>query len=336
MIDVTTAIQGVCAWPNLVMLPDGTLIATIFNQPTHGGWEGDLDCWASLDQGQSWAFRGCPAPHEPATNRMNCAAGLTRDGSMVVLVSGWSNRNPRPLASNAHLGQVLSPWTCRSGDKARTWTHEDGKIELPAGRPHILIPFGSIVQNTDGTLGVSLYGWETDPKSRESLFYISRDDGRTWSFRSVIGSNLNETTLLALPEGRLLAAARTATDQHLELFASDDAGTTWQPRGPLSLPKQIPGHLLRVADGRIVACYGNRCPNNFGIDARVSQDNGSTWSGPIRVANMPRSDGGYPSSVQLSDGRIVTVFYTAIPGKNQYEMRVATWDLNEYDRAKQG
>jgi hypothetical protein len=334
MIDVTTGIQGVCAWPNVVTLPNGTLIATIFNQPTHGGWEGDLDCWASVDQGQSWTFRGRPGPHEPATNRMNCAAGLARDGHMIVLVSGWSKRNPPPHASNAHLGEVLFPWVCRSSDEARTWVHQDGAIELPLGRAHKLIPFGTVVHNPDGTLGVSIYGWGDDPKMREALFYVSHDDGRTWKFRSVIAGGLNETTLLVLPKGRLLAAARTAGDQHIELYASDDVGKTWQVQGPLSLPKQIPGHLLRLVDGRIVACYGNRCPNNCGIDARVSQDEGATWAGPIRLANMPRSDGGYPSSAQLADGRIVTAFYTAIPGRNQYEMRVCTWDVNEYDKLK--
>ena len=31
-----TAIQGVCAWPNLQILADGTILAMIFNQPCHG------------------------------------------------------------------------------------------------------------------------------------------------------------------------------------------------------------------------------------------------------------------------------------------------------------
>ena len=66
-----TAVQGVCAWPNLQMLSDGTIVALIFNQPCHGLWEGDLDCWASEDGGGTWRFRGRAAAHEPGTNRMN-------------------------------------------------------------------------------------------------------------------------------------------------------------------------------------------------------------------------------------------------------------------------
>ncbi len=39
------AIDNVCAWPNLTVFRDGTIIATIFNQPCHGLWEGDVECW---------------------------------------------------------------------------------------------------------------------------------------------------------------------------------------------------------------------------------------------------------------------------------------------------
>ena len=38
------AIDDVCAWPNLTKMPDGTIVATIFNRPCHGKWEGDVEC----------------------------------------------------------------------------------------------------------------------------------------------------------------------------------------------------------------------------------------------------------------------------------------------------
>ena len=333
LIETHVAVKDVCAWPNLTLFPDGTIIATIFNQPTHGGWEADLDCWASADNGQTWAFRGRPAPHEPTTNRMNHAVGLARDGSLVVLVTGWSKRNAPGLYSSPHDGQLLPIWVCRSNDGAKTWEHVEGAIQPPGGRPHTMVPFGTIVQNHDGTLGAAIYGSSDDSKQSEVMFYISRDDGKTWQMRSVIAQGMNETALLALPGGRLLAAARTAGDQHLELFSSDDVGATWHPGGMLSLPKQMPANLLRLADGRIVLSYGNRCINNFGIDARISRDDGATWSAPIRLANRTRHDGGYPSSVQLADGRIVTAFYNQLPDI-KYEMCVSTWDVNDFDKIK--
>ena len=39
------AIENVCAWPNLTLLPDGTIFAILFNQPGHGTLQGDVDCY---------------------------------------------------------------------------------------------------------------------------------------------------------------------------------------------------------------------------------------------------------------------------------------------------
>jgi len=38
------AVDNVCAWPNLTVLRDGTIIATIFNSPSHGRVEGEVEC----------------------------------------------------------------------------------------------------------------------------------------------------------------------------------------------------------------------------------------------------------------------------------------------------
>src|SRR5687767_792258 len=51
-------IDNVCAWPNLELLPGGDVLAFIFNQPCHGTWEGNVECWASKDSGQQWEKRG--------------------------------------------------------------------------------------------------------------------------------------------------------------------------------------------------------------------------------------------------------------------------------------
>jgi hypothetical protein len=52
------AIDNVCAWPNLTLLKNGTILSTIFNRPSHGLLEGDLECWASEDSGRSWRLQG--------------------------------------------------------------------------------------------------------------------------------------------------------------------------------------------------------------------------------------------------------------------------------------
>jgi Neuraminidase (sialidase) len=333
------AIDNVCAWPNLTRMPDGTIIATIFNQPCHGLWEGDVECWASQDGGRLWTLRGTPAPHEPGTNRMNVAAGLAADGALVVIASGWTHRPRQGEGTAGHGGDArpLLPWVCRSTDGGRTWMHAE-TLTPPENKSARIIPFGDVVRLQDDTLGVCIYSWQP-PYEHNCTFYSSDDDGRTWSSRGVIReSNINETTPLVLANGDLLACARTLDDQHLDLFRSTDHGRTWTGEVALTGAMQHPAHLLALADGRILLTYGRRGEPFFqGIGYRLSDDDGRTWSEPATLQESnhrkdmqwPHSDGGYPASVQLDDSRIVTAWYSsAVPGVHErYHMGAAVWTL---------
>lgn len=318
------AIDNVCAWPNLTLFPDGTIIATIFNQPTHGGWEGDVECWASTDEGRTWSLRGVPAPHEPETNRMNVAAGLAHDGSLIVLASGWNYRLKPGDYSSPHEGEVLNPWVCRSSDGGATWERSE-TVLLPDEVGYRGIPFGDIVRQTDGSLGACIYGGSTEARSR---FFTSEDDGLTWKPKSTIeGLNTNETTPLVLSDGSVLVAGRTRTDQHLDLYRSEDHGLTWGFIGPVTMTGQIPGHLLALVDGRIVISYGLRNKGLHGVAARLSEDNGKSWDAPQIIVNYHTdTDGGYPSSVQAGDGTIVTAYYCkGIETHQRYHMGIVRW-----------
>lgn len=328
------AIDNVCAWPNLTRMPNGDVIATIFNQPCHGRWEGDVECWASSDEGRTWEYRGTPAPHEPGTNRMNVAAGLAHNGDLIVIASGWSNKPKKgEAAAGRSFGkaEVLTAWICRSADRGETW-ERDGTVEIPnaASNP---IPFGDIVRSPDGTLGVSVYDHKKPEKAGErtrssSYFLRSRDDGRTWGEAVVIAAETyNETDLLCLDGNRWLAAVRTRDDAHLDIFASDDAGQSWILRGSLTGPRQHPAHLIKLSDGRIVVTYGIRHRGFYGVGARLSEDQGETWQTPIVLVDLDDAfDGGYPSSVELEDGSILTAYYASgVKAHTRYHMGVVRW-----------
>lgn len=309
------AIDNVCAWPNLTMRPDGEIIATIFNQPCHGKWEGDVECWASPD-GRFWQRRGTPAPHAPTTNRMNVAAGLAHDGDLVVLASGWSHRPaaPEPLPVLPHDSlpasvqggfadsKPLPVWVCRSNDGGRNWTRTES-LPPPEGTDYC-IPFGNCVQGDNGALHATVYG------SSRAWFARSADDGRTWNDFALIDEGLNETDILFLGNGTWLAAARSARNLGLQLYRSQDDGKTWSWECALTTMQQHPGHLLRLKDGRILLSYGIRNAGLRGIGLRLSEDDGQNWKNPsILVRYADGADGGYPAAVQRSDGRIVTAYY---------------------------
>ena len=192
-----------------------------------------------------------------------------------------------------------------------------------------VIPFGDIVRSPDGTLGASFYSWH--PRERNTAYLLrSRDDGRTWAEPTVIGpDDYNETDLLPLDAERWLAACRTLKDGHLELFASEDGGSSWTCRGLLTLPRQHPAHLLQLADGRILLVYGIRNRGLYGVGARLSEDEGQTWGDPMLLVDLEdATDGGYPSSVQLRDGTIVTAYYcNRIRAHRRYHMGVLLWKV---------
>lgn len=319
-------IDGVCAWPNLTLLPNGHLVATIFNQPCHGMWQGDLDCWGSSDGGWSWTFLGRPGAHKGETNRMNCAVGLSQQGDLLVAVSGWSHRDvpghPRPHRE----GRQLQAEICRSSDGGRTWT-VIGRLP-DNGDDQALVPFGDIHTAADGALCLSTYGWSEALQTKAALLWRSYDDGASWGEPVCLESRGNETAILHLGHGHWIAACRVEKDVHLELLISEDDGRTWINRGWLTESHHVTGHLLELSDGRILLCYGNRVKDEFGVMARFSRDGGFNWDEPFRLASTPAWDCGYPSSVQLADGRIVTAYYSQHPerGPYQYQMDVVEWE----------
>ena len=78
-----------------------------------------------------------------------------------------------------------------------------------------------------------------------------------------------------------------------------------------------------------------RSPSNAGasglelndcVEITFASDEGKTWEEPLRLLDF-QGDGGYPSSVQLPDGSVLTAYYaSAIKGHGRYHMGVVLWD----------
>lgn len=316
-----TAVSGATVWPNLTRLPDGTLLLAGFDKPSHGQVEGDVACWASTDEGRTWTHRGTLTEHAPNTVRMNQAVGLDADGNLIALVGGWTDeQQPGAPKRNVFRDAILRPWVCQSDDGGRTWrVHENFPVDS-LGRE--MVAFGDIVVSDGGRLNASAYGttyWDK-PGPWMPYFLTSEDNGASWQVRSKIADGLSETALLYLGGGEWLAAIRGKTTV---LYRSTDDGLTWVDEGAVTEARQIPAHLLRLKDGRIVLTAGDRRAGQLGVRARISADKGKTWGETLDIAAMPESDGGYPASIERNDGTILTLFYAK--DGDTYSVEAAIW-----------
>lgn len=346
------AVDNVCAWPNIKRLRDGRLMVVHFNQPCHLRWEGTIDLRISEDHGRTWDFVSHPVQNEPKTNRGNVAVGVLPDGSILILCSGWDNVLPYPgkYAEDHYNDDTIresltgqSPlWPVRllSTDSGSTWKNAD--IVIPENDPDFLwIPYGDILNLAGGRLGCSMYSIKrsalnpdysgTDGK-RGSFYFESSDSGLTWTCVGQISSVGNETALHQTSEGKLFAAVRS---DKLDLFISCDQGRSWQFAHTLTGPREYPGSFTTLAEGFLMLSYGIRRQGLYGVGIQLLDlQDGTLKQAPLVLADFgPTSDGGYPSSLQLADGSIVTAYYAkSVPWHSRYHMGVKRWFLQEFGR----
>jgi Neuraminidase (sialidase) len=94
-------------------------------------------------------------------------------------------------------------------------------------------------------------------------------------------------------------------------YRSDDNGANWNHviRAVPDTGRGNPPSLIKLRDGRLVVTFGYRA-QPYGIRARISGDDGRTWSDDIVLrSDAVDWDLGYTRSVQRPDGRMVTVYY---------------------------
>ena len=156
----------------------------------------------------------------------------------------------------------------------------------------------------------------------------------------------SEVYVLALSETDLLATIRVSGDflideatpprglptphgdesgDFMVLMESHDAGLTWsEPRRLLGY-SEVHGHLLKLPDGRILCTYASyHLP--FGVFAILSDDNGQSWdyAHPIQLANSMDMYTGWPTSVQMPDGTILTSYAIQAYNEKQGEEAIVS------------
>jgi photosystem II stability/assembly factor-like uncharacterized protein len=321
------AAKGEGYFPVMIKMCDGTLGAVIRGGAPHIGIGGRLDFIRSTDGGRTWS-KPIVAVDSPWDDR-NPALGQMPDGTLVLAYGEAHSYRPNgsfDLAAGPYL-----PFFVTSSDGGCTWS---AKHAFAGPWPNVS-PFGKITVCRDGTALMSIYQMPTGAVA----LLRSSDNGRTWgdSSRVAAGAASDETQLLALPDGRLLSFTRMEGDSKfgLRLQESDDQGRTWVRERRLMKVQQWPFDATRLKSGHLLLSYGSRV-EHFGAGVVLSKDNGKTWDEAHRVLvgwDSLHNDTGYPSTVQLDDGTIVTMYYAVdtatLPGAQAIVVRYTEEQLAE-------
>ena len=225
-----------------------------------------------------------------------------------------------PEQRQAQLGQ----WMIRSTDGGVTWSPRYSSI---VNSPH------GPIESSDGRL---LYaGRELWTGDRRVGVCESSDDGVTWRWLAEIPIRPGDTAaeyheLHAVDAGgRIIVHIRNHNKTNaMETLQSEseDGGKTWTVPHSIGV-WGLPSHLLHLRSGALVMTYGHRRAP-FGNQARISRDAGRTWSEPLVIsADGVRGDLGYPSTVELGDGTLLTVWYESMKEPKRAVLRQARWRL---------
>lgn len=250
---------------------------------------------------------------------------------------GWVTKSMPPAqfarwtAANARLSDderkaELGQWLIRSTDGGKTWST---RLPTIVNSPH------GPVQLKDGRL---LYAgkqlWTEDKKVGVCE---SKDDGLTWRWLAEIPTRKGDDAVKSYHELHAVEATDGTVIAHIRNHnaansgwtlqtESTDGGKSWSEPHPVCFG--LPSHLLRLRDGRLLMSYGHRRPP-FGNQARLSTDNGRTWSDAIMVSDDGKGgDLGYPSTVELGDGSLLTVWYESMKEPALAVLRQARWKLD--------
>ena len=156
----------------------------------------------------------------------------------------------------------------------------------------------------------------------------STDGGATWNELGEVPllpgtreGNYHEPHLAELPDGKLVGMIRIEECEgtpalkesevvHFSMVqtTSVDGGKTWTTGEPLNF-HGCPPHLMVHSNGTLICAYGRR-QEPYGERVMISRDGGDSWDYDYVLRDDgPDTDLGYPSTVELRDGSLLTMYY---------------------------
>ena len=348
------------AWPTVAKLDNGVLcIVSSGFRIRHACPFGKAVIQYSYDNGKTWT-NPTPIIDTPLDDR---DAGICVKNN-VVLVTSFNN------TPDDQRGFITSRWTNYEHqhdlnkfalsyvdlvtedevDKyvGSTYTiSKDGgyTFSKPKKSKHALCnPHGPTLLDNGKMMLVGRKYVDGGRKLSTEVCYAFSEDGESWSDLKIL--NVPRTGDALYCEPHLIQAKNGVIICHMRVDSynsnftiyqavSKDGGETFSEFVPLKILGSPP-HLMRHSTGTLICVYGRRV-KPFGQRAIISFDNGKTWSHEIILRDDGfDSDLGYPSSVELADGKILTAYYHNTEDFNiGRSLEYTIWDLNEIKKRKE-
>ena len=314
------SIHNYFGWPSVARLQDGRIAAACSGFRLEHVCPFGKACIAySSDNGETYT-KPVPVIDTPLDDR---DAGVVPFGKSGVILTSFNNtrefqRGCHP--DNKYMTDYLDTVTdeqekdalgsefCISADCGKTF----GKVfKSPVTSPH-----GPIVLD-DGTVlwvGGIFSDRYSYPDGAQNLqcFKINLDGKMDFvgEIPDIDGLYSCEPHAVQLSDGTLICHIRTENNFSTYQSESTDCGRTWtKPHRILADHGGAPAHLLLHSSGVLISAYGYR-EYPYGIKVMFSTDGGKTWdTNHVLYENTVTDDLGYPATIELDDGSLLTVFY---------------------------
>lgn len=334
-------------WPTITRLKDGRLaIAASGFRLGHICPFGKCVVMFSADEGKTWSLP-TPVIDTPLDDR---DGGITAFGESSLIVTsfnnslefqhehGWANDGGDCAYANKYLDfveQKCPDWRKYVGSTYRI-SHDNGVTYGPIMKMPVTCPHGP-TEMPDGTLLYIGRKFSDNDQFREGEKHLScykmYADG-SYELLSEIenadGINSCEPHTIITSSGKIIVHIRMEGNGYFSIWQSEstDGGNTFTaPHALLSQRGGSPAHIIEH-NGTLVSVYGYR-NEPYGIRVMFSKDDGETWdTDNVLVDDGTDGDLGYPASVILPDGNILTIFYFKRPD-NTCIIRQVIWNYSE-------
>ena len=318
-------------WPSVARLQDGRLMmVTSGLRMKHVCPFGKVVGCISEDEGKTWT-KPAVIIDTPLDDR---DAGILPFGENSVMVTSFNNTvqaqrnwnaNNQIAYIYAYLDRLEKIGVQKIEDRYLGSTfvvsHDGGRTFGEVKRMPITSPHGPTLLKDGTILYVGrIFTSNTRKVEHDTLSaYTMTADGeyeKLCDIENIAPELLScEPHAIVLPDGKIIVHIRVQPARGSDVFTTyqcesyDNGRSFTRPHQILSIKGGAPAHLLRLENGVLISVYGYR-EMPYGIRMMYSLDDGETWSTDhVLYAQEVSNDLGYPCSVQLRDGSILTVFY---------------------------